>query len=51
MCCMMTLNRNAEMLAKDHHHWMGIVLMLVSKKKILKLYSLLTVVLEELDLS
>ncbi len=29
---MMTVDRNAEMAEKDHHYWMGILMMLVSKQ-------------------
>ncbi len=32
--CMSTAERNTETLVRDHHHWMGILLILVSKNAI-----------------
>ncbi len=46
---MMTADRNSETPDRDHHYWMGILMMLVSKQTI-KLFSLLTVVLVKLNL-
>ncbi len=34
MRCMMTADRNTEMQVRDHHYWMGILMMLVSKQTI-----------------
>ncbi len=31
MQCMMTADRNAETLVRDHYYWMGMLTMLVSK--------------------
>ncbi len=30
---MLTVDRNAKKLVRDHHYWMGKLMMLVSKKK------------------
>ncbi len=48
MCFIMTVDRNTEASVRDHHYWLGILMMLVSKLS--KLFSLLTVMLVKLNL-
>ncbi len=35
MRCMLTADRNAEMPVRDHHYWMGVIIMVVSKQTII----------------
>ncbi len=48
MCSMMTADRNAEMRGRDHHYWMGILMMLMSKQTI-KLFSLTNCCVDEAE--
>ncbi len=49
MCSRMTANSKAEILVRDQIYWIGILVMLMSKQTI-KIFSLLTVVLLNLNL-